>query len=596
MAEGIFGAFTSAQKAGQQFGQDIQSKNILQQAYAGTTPEDVAADPLKQQSVLQQAAIMAGQKGLNSLSYSFNKQAGELSENVQKSQLDAIKNMQGQLGYSGQLLSALPADATTEDFNNVFANIKEPQAQMAIQSITRNPNFTPERKKELLTNLTKTVDQNLKAQQLTINGMAALEKRQNTAVDNDRADLRVALESGAPVPRSKYVNIYGEAATKAFEDKGMVFVDDSKKSTTTKTGEEAPSTFLGGRGAAEAPSYDTVAPGGALGKYGIKPATLDLARKLDPTLPKDNKAFLADPKAQDRAASVLEKANEKEIKDSGNKVTQVNKDLFWRFGAGDGTKILNAYDKNPNIKIEDVVGAQVIKENPDLANKTVAQAIAGNVSVDKQPAKEPTSFSKVVKPTAASIDRAGNIVENFMQASKDITSMARLPSTSRLGGLSDLGSKKGESLVTALSTYTARSATLAEEESFKRFASGFDAAMATAIGGGFAASSSAARMKTYESQLPKAGQSMSAGIEFLARARQELETINEGFQTRAGASEPQKKQMQKFLQEVQNAVPFTIEEVEKARFGGKESGTEAGKKFTGAGKKAAADEAAAAGF
>ena len=166
MAEGIFGAFTSAQKAGQQFGQDIQSKNILQQAYAGTTPEDVAADPLKQQSVLQQAAIMAGQKGLNSLSYSFNKQAGELSENVQKSQLDAIKNMQGQLGYSGQLLSALPADATTEDFNNVFANIKEPQAQMAIQSITRNPNFTPERKKELLTKLTETVDQNLKAQTL----------------------------------------------------------------------------------------------------------------------------------------------------------------------------------------------------------------------------------------------------------------------------------------------------------------------------------------------------------------------------------------------------------------------------------------------
>ena len=166
MAEGIFGAFTSAQKAGQQFGQDIQSKNILQQAYAGTTPEDVAADPLKQQSVLQQAAIMAGQKGLNSLSYSFNKQAGELSENVQKSQLDAIKNMQGQLGYSGQLLSALPADATTEDFNNVFANIKEPQAQMAIQSITRNPNFTSERKKELLTKLTETVDQNLKAQTL----------------------------------------------------------------------------------------------------------------------------------------------------------------------------------------------------------------------------------------------------------------------------------------------------------------------------------------------------------------------------------------------------------------------------------------------
>ena len=169
MAEGIFGAFTSAQKAGQEFGQAIQSKNILQEAYAGASP-DVAADPQEQSTILQKASVLAGQKGLQSLAHSFQKDASSLSQDVQKSQISAIKNMQGQLGYSGQLLSALPADATTEDFNNVFANIKEPQAQMAIQSITRNPNFTPERKKELLTNLTKTVDQNLKAMKIAADG------------------------------------------------------------------------------------------------------------------------------------------------------------------------------------------------------------------------------------------------------------------------------------------------------------------------------------------------------------------------------------------------------------------------------------------
>jgi len=177
MAEGIFGAFTSAQKAGQEFGQAIQSKNILQEAYAGASP-DVAADPKEQSTILQKASVLAGQKGLQSLAHSFQKDASSLSQDVQKSQLDSLKNMQGQLGYSGQLLSALPADATTEDFNNVFANIKEPQAQMAIQSITRNPNFTSERKKELLTNLTKTVDQNLKAMQ-----MAALGEYRERSLD-----------------------------------------------------------------------------------------------------------------------------------------------------------------------------------------------------------------------------------------------------------------------------------------------------------------------------------------------------------------------------------------------------------------------------
>jgi hypothetical protein len=168
MAEGIFGAFTSAQKAGQQFGQDIQSKNILQEAYAGASP-DVAADPKEQSTILQKASVLAGQKGLQSLAHSFQKDASSLSQDVQKSQIDSLKNMQTQLGYSGQLLSALPDNATTEDFNNVFANIKEPQAQLAIQSITRSA-LPPERKKELLTNLTKTVDQNLKAMQITALG------------------------------------------------------------------------------------------------------------------------------------------------------------------------------------------------------------------------------------------------------------------------------------------------------------------------------------------------------------------------------------------------------------------------------------------
>ena len=168
MAEGIFGAFTSAQKAGQEFGQAIQSKNILAEAYAGASP-DVAADPQEQSTILQKASVLAGQKGLQSLAHSFQKDASSLSQDVQKSQINAIKNMQGQLEYSGQLLSALPDDATTEDFNNVFANIKETHAQLAIQRITRS-NLPPERKKELLTDLTRTVDQNLKAMKIAADG------------------------------------------------------------------------------------------------------------------------------------------------------------------------------------------------------------------------------------------------------------------------------------------------------------------------------------------------------------------------------------------------------------------------------------------
>ena len=221
MPEGIFGAFTSAQKAGQEFGQAIQSKNILQEAYAGATP-DVATNPVEQSTILQKASVLAGQKGLQSLAHSFQKDASSLSQDVQKSQLDDIKVRQGQLEYSGQLLSSLPDNATTEDFNNAFANIKEPQAQMAIQSITRNPNFTPQRKKELLSELTKTVDQNLKAQALV--GVA--EERKTRM---DARDERILLSRIAAKRRN------GDDLTteeQDYADYGMLPGD--KKFTTTK--------------------------------------------------------------------------------------------------------------------------------------------------------------------------------------------------------------------------------------------------------------------------------------------------------------------------------------------------------------------------
>ena len=276
---------------GSEIGTDIASGSILRDVYAGQTPETMS--PEMQQGALNKAAVLAKSKGLDSLGYSFSKQANELGKANTQVELDKLKISEAQLSYAAQ---QLPLANSIDDIRTIVnSTVKDTNTKMFIERMLRDPNAAQNIPtiKEKLIEASRTEAETIKAQQLTINGMAALEKRQNTAVDNDRADLRVALESGTPVPRSKYVNIYGEAATKAFEDKGMVFVDDSKKSTTTKTGEEAPSTFLGGRGAAEAPSYDTVAPGGALGKYGIKPATLDLARKLDPTLPKDNKAFLS---------------------------------------------------------------------------------------------------------------------------------------------------------------------------------------------------------------------------------------------------------------------------------------------------------------
>ena len=357
-------------KAGTGISEDIASKDVLKQMYAGQTPEDIK-DPIKQAATLNQAAGMLQSKGLSSAAYKLQKQAGDLSTDVNKQQLDQLKIKEGKLGYANQLIQS--AGNPSELISAISAAGVDEPVQMQLADAVRRFGDTPEgfqKAKEMLTKVSQTADQKLKAEQIAATAANTLSQIQNRVDDNVRADKKNAIEQA---------KLYTTANV-------PIPIEIAKAAGLPVPGGEAPSTFLAGRGAAEAPSYDTVAEGGALGKYGMKPKTLDLLRKIDPSLPKTNEEYLKDPKAQDKAASLLEKENEKEIKNSGNKVTQVNKDLFYRFGAPDATKILNAYDKNPNTKIDSIVGAQVIKENPDLAGKTVAQAIAGNVSVEKQPA------------------------------------------------------------------------------------------------------------------------------------------------------------------------------------------------------------------
>ena len=148
-----------------------------------------------------------------------------------------------------------------------------------------------------------------------------------------------------------------------------------------------------------------------------------------------------------------------------------------------------------------------------------------------------------------------------------------------MSGLAGLSGKDSTTITSSLKGMMSRGLTPADAEMFQTFASGFDAAMATAIGGGYATSSSAGRMKSYEKQLPREGQSAEAGLMFLARAKDEMHTIEEGFALRGGASDEQKKRMKEYIRQIDKAVPFTIAQVEAARSKGKESLADSGKKF-----------------
>ena len=81
--------------------------------------------------------------------------------------------------------------------------------------------------------------------------------------------------------------------------------------------------------------------------------------------------------------------------------------------------------------------------------------------------------------------------------------------------------------------------------------------------------------------------------------KQELQTVREGFVDRQGANKEQVAKMDKAMEDLDKAIPFTIDQVMEAkakRAGGKTMGTKASKTYGDSGKKSAADEAAAAGF
>ena len=353
--------------------EDMASKDILSQAYAGADVSKM--DPTQQQNVLQQASVLAGQKGLNSLSYSFQKQSTELNKNVTAQKLQDIKYQQQTLEYAGQIL---PTAANEEELTNAFSGVKDPAAQMQIQAVIKNPNLNIEQKKKLLGNMTQTVENHLKAVQLE----ASLSEREDRI---DTRDLRLELnriesksKNGLPLT----------AEEKITRETGVLPKYQKAKEgapTVTPAGAGADGgNFLESRAAIESGGYKGDAAysaksdtSSAVGKYGITKNTYDRIREEDPSLPEFSK-LRGNKDAQEKAAKIHEAQITKEITNAGLQPTNANKDLWWRFGDPDAKKLVKA---DPNTPVADVLSKKVIDANPDLQGKvTVGEAIQKNLS------------------------------------------------------------------------------------------------------------------------------------------------------------------------------------------------------------------------
>ena len=175
-------------KLGSEIGTDIATGSILRDVYKG---QDVSTlSPQEQSTDLQKAAAIANSKGLNSLGYSFQKQAQELQANVLENQLSEVKARQANLGLAGQLVQGATDEKGLTDAVNSVTGLATNEKQILL-GIIRNPNISFEQKQKSLQTMARTEEQNLRAQAL----VGSAEERQDRMDARDERLLKSRIDA-----------------------------------------------------------------------------------------------------------------------------------------------------------------------------------------------------------------------------------------------------------------------------------------------------------------------------------------------------------------------------------------------------------------
>jgi hypothetical protein len=528
--------------AGAAIQEDMASKDILKQAFAGATTEQMA-DPQKQQSIYQQAALMAGQRGQASLAYSFQKQSKELDSAAQTKQINDLKIKEAQMGYMGQLISGASSE---EDLNNVAnTNVTDPAGKMIVQGILRGPG-TFEEKKKRLQDMSMTATEKIKQQHdalLLAKQLDSIEKfnqnqsrlTHNTNQSNALSQVKLLSDKGLPISP--------ELLTAAG------FSPETIK-------------LMGGptEGVKPGESTSKLPPERQYNVGNIRPGNI----KYQGQTGVDEKGFATFKTAEDGLKALQQ--------DIGTKLTRgfdTPQKFIERYAppkskGGDNpdamtetyiNNISKALGINPNDKIKDTPENRKILEDAIIKQEGVAS---------------PASTSAITLPLKASTaaapkERAQNVLVSVGEAVNRFEGISALPATTTLGSFAGLTGKDSKGMLEGLKNTLARNWTTDDQRSFEILSSGLDTAMATAVGGGFASASQAGKVAQYAKQLPRIGDSPDLALESLALIKQELKTVIEKYDKNPFASSEQKQEMKKELEKLNKSIPFTIDQINAAK-------------------------------
>ena len=162
--------------------------------------------------------------------------------------------------------------------------------------------------------------------------------------------------------------------------------------------------------------------------------------------------------------------------------------------------------------------------------------------------------------------RAENIREAFAQAAKDIVNVTKFPEGTMLGTFSGLTGASADSMVSGIRNGIARGVTDKEQRMLETLIAGIEGHLAFALGGGYATSQSKARMDQYKAQLARAGDDPAQVPLMLSRFKQEMNILAENFSSKPGATPEMNQSVQRYNDKINQAVPYTVEDVLSAQF------------------------------
>ena len=560
--------------------EDMASKDILSQVYAGQTPEDIK-DPIKQAATLTQAAGMLQSKGLASAAYKLQKQAGALSSDVSKQTLDDLKAKQGMLEYSGQLLTTATND---EDLNNAFSGIKDTSAQMNIQRVIRM-DVPFEKKKQMLEEMTKNVDQHLKAQQIEATIDKTIQDQKNKEKDDIRADQRLAFDQIKVAVDTGLIEDTPAARAKLAKSLGVSdLISGAKPSEVSKgTPSALPAPDQSAEDWAKANGIPVSPRGG----------TRDTQGQAD-QVAAWYKGGMKGPRPAEPGTSKHEKGNAIDVPETGR--TPENRAKLEAAG------FINPVKGEPwHFERE----APKAAPTPTQADKKAAEQIPLPTAENPTGAPlapgetKPLSRKGAGRNSAVNERLAWTIQESSIQTGADLVGIAKLPFGAELSALSGLSGKTGTGFTSSLANATARKLDTNEQRVFQQRVAGFEANISRAMGGGYATSSTKQIMDQYKEQVAREGDDPIVMASFLSRSKQELTLLNKAFKAHPGANATEIKNMDAMIKELNTVITWTNDDIDAAlNATGRPTLSQMGAKLTGKTKtsSAATDEAAKAGF